>query len=86
MQLYQKIPLIFENKDYEIRLLFDEKTVSVMAFRNNYPANGFRHQIQIPKTWDARSIMKSEVVNELVELTKKDIVEKKWDRLRNSIK
>jgi hypothetical protein len=45
MRLFKKIPITFEGKDYEIRVLYEDTTISVIAFLNNYPANGYRHQI-----------------------------------------
>jgi len=85
MLLYKKIPMKFEEKDYEIRVLYDDTTINVVAFLNNYPVNGFRHQIQVPKKFEAKKILKTDAVKELVEITKNDIIEKRWERLLKSL-
>ena len=73
MKLFKKIPMIFEDKNYEIRILYDETTINVVAFHNNYPANGYRHQIIIPKKCNIRKLLEKHPVNELVEISKSDI-------------
>ena len=85
MKLYEKIPVKFEGKDYEIRVLYDDTTINVVAFLNNHPANGFRHQIQFPKKFDGETIVTSEAVKGLVELSKKDVLEKKWETFMETI-
>jgi len=85
MTLFKKIPMKFEEKDYEIRVLYDETTVNVVAFLNNYPFNGFRHQIQFPKKFDVKTILKADAVKELVEIVKNDIIEKRWEKLLKAL-
>jgi len=36
MILYKKYPMIFEEKNYEIRVLYDDTTINVVSFLNNY--------------------------------------------------
>ena len=81
MILYKKVPFSFEEKNYEIRVFYDDKTINIVAFRNNYPANGFRHQIKISKSIAIEEILKQKVINELIEICKKDISEKRWEQL-----
>ena len=81
MILYKKVPFSFEEKNYEIRVFYDDKTINIAAFRNNYPANGFRHQIKISKSITIEEILKQKVIDELIEICKKDISEKRWERL-----
>ena len=85
MTLFKKIPMKFEEKDYEIRVLYDDTTVNVIAFLNNYPFNGFRHQIQVPKKFEVKRILKTEAVKELVEMAKNDIIEKRWEKLLKTL-
>jgi len=85
MILFKKIPTKIEKKDYEIRILYDETTVNVVAFLNSYPANGFRHQIQIPKKFEVKKALKADAVKELVEMSKNDIIEKRWERLLKTL-
>ena len=81
MILYKKVPFSFEEKNYEIRVFYDDKTINIVAFRNNYPANGFRHQIKISKSIAIEEILKQKVIDELIEICKKDISEKRWEQL-----
>ena len=81
MILYKKVPFSFEEKNYEIKVFYDDKTINIVAFRNNYPANGFRHQIEISKNFSVKEIVNQKVINELIEIGKKDIFEKRWERL-----
>lgn len=85
MTLFEKIPFKFEEEDYEIRVLYDEKTINVVAFHNNHPANGFRHQVKIPKYLDINQLLEADVLKELIEMAKNDIVEKRWEKLLNEL-
>ena len=81
MILYKKYPIIFEEKDYEIKVLYDNTTINVVAFLNNYPANGFRHQVKISKKIDIKRMLEMDTVKDLVEISKNDIIEKRWEKL-----
>ena len=81
MLLHKKISWPFENKNYEIRILYDDRTINVVAFLNNYPVNSFRHQNTISKRCDVKEFLEKEPVLELVEISKTDITEKRWERL-----
>ncbi len=54
MFLFKKIPFVFEEKDYEIKMFYNADTVNIVAFRKHYPANGFRHRIKISKSLDMK--------------------------------
>ena len=81
MILYKAIPFTFDGKDYEVKIFHDENLLNVVAFKNNYPANGFRHQIKFPKSASVKKMLGHEVIDEYVEMCKKDISEKRWERL-----
>lgn len=81
MILYKKVPFSFEEKNFEIKIFLDDNTINIVAFRNNYPANGFRHQIKISKSIPVEEILKQNVIDELIEICMKDISEKRWERL-----
>ncbi|MBC8400446.1 MAG: hypothetical protein ISR95_07030 [Candidatus Marinimicrobia bacterium] len=85
MKLFKKIPMIFEDKKYEIRILYDSTTINVVAFLNNHPANGYRHQVIIPKKCDIKRVLEKHSVNELVEISKSDISQKYWEKLAKVI-
>ena len=77
MFLFKKIPFVFEEKDYEIKMFYNADTVNIVAFRKHYPANGFRHRIKISKSLDMKKILQSKVIDEYIDLCKKDITEKR---------
>jgi len=81
MIFYKKVPFSFEEKNFEIKIFRDDNTINIVTFRNNYPANGFRHQIKISKNIPIEEILKQKVIDELIEICKKDISEKRWERL-----
>jgi hypothetical protein len=80
MTLFKKIPIPFEEKQYEIRVLYDESTVNVVAFLHNHPLNGFRHQVKISKRVDIRGTLEMNAAADLIEICKKDILEKRWQK------
>ena len=81
MTLFKKVPMSHENRDYEIRVLYDDSAINIVAFMNNYPVNGFRHRILIPRNRDVKEVLKKEPVQELIDISKRDITEKRWERL-----
>ena len=85
MILFQKIPMTFEEKSYEIRVLYDDTIISVVAFLNNHPANGYRHHIQLPRKCDVQRVLEQDIIDGLVEMTKNDIIEKRWEKLSRII-
>lgn len=85
MKLFKKIPIRLEAKEYELRVLYDNTTINVVAFQNNHPANGYRHQVQLPKNCNVNGLLKKYPVNELVEVSKADLTEKRWEKLSRLI-
>ena len=85
MKLYKKIPFSFQNEEFEVRILYDENLINVAAFKNNYPANGFRYQIKISKNLDDKKLLRAVSKNGIVNKCKSDITEKKWEKLVNKI-
>lgn len=86
MKLFKKIPFTFEEKGYEIRVLYDNATINVVAFLNNHPANGYRHQVKLPKQCGVEEILERGAATELVEICKNNIVEKRWGTLSKMIR
>jgi len=80
MILFKKIPMSFEEKQYEIRVLYDETTVNVVAFLQNHPANGFRHQVKMSKHVDIKGVLEMNAAEDLIEICKNDILEKRWEK------
>ena len=85
MKLFKKIPISFEEKEYEIRVLYDDTVINVVGFLDNHPANGYRHQVQLPRKCNVPEVLKQNIVEELVEMSKNDIVEKRWERISKII-
>ena len=81
MRLFRKEPMTFEEKTYEIRVYYSDNIINVVTFLNNYPANGFRHQIQLPRKCNIEGVLKEAMLDELIEMSKKDIIEKRGERL-----
>ena len=81
MILFKKVPFTFEEQNYEIRVLYDEQLITIATFHNNYPCNGFRHHIQISKKLSVSDILQRQVIDEIIEIAKRDILEKRWERL-----
>ena len=81
MLLYKKVPYSFAERDYEIEVFYDNNTINIVAFKNHYPANGFRHQIKISKNLVMKEILQHKIINEFIEICKRDISEKRWERL-----
>jgi len=81
MPLYKKVPFSFAEKDYEIKVFYDNNTINIVAFQNHYPANGFRHQIKFSKNLVMKELLQSKVIDEFIEICKKDISEKRWEKL-----
>ena len=86
MKFYSKTPITFEEKTYEIRVYYSDTLINIVSFLNNYPANGFRHQIQLPPKSNVESILNDAMIDELVEMSKKDITAKRGDQLSKIIK
>lgn len=80
MILFKKIPMICEGRNYEIRVLYDDSVINVVAFLNNHPANGFRHQVKISKQVDIKGVLETDAAKELVEICKNDIIGKRWEK------
>ena len=81
MLLYKKVLYSFAERDYEIKVFYDNNTINIVAFKNHYPANGFRHQIKISKNLAMKKILQQKVIDEFIEICKRDISEKRWERL-----
>ena len=62
-------------------MLYDDTSIHVIAFLDNHPANGYRYQIKIPTEFDVEKVLGTDIVGELVEISKSDIIEKRWEKL-----
>lgn len=85
MKLFKKIPISIEEKDYEIRVLYDDAVINVVAFLDNHPANGYRHQIKLPNKCNVLEVLEQNIAGKLIEMTKNDIIEKRWEKTYETI-
>ncbi len=85
MKLFKKIPISIEEKDYEIRVLYDDTVINVVAFLDNHPANGYRHQIKLPNKCNVLEVLEQNIAGKLIEMTKNDIIEKRWEKTYETI-
>ena len=81
MLFFRSILFTFENKEYEIKVFYNDTLINILAFHNNYPVNGFRHQIKISKNLSSKELLKQKALDETIEIAKQDICEKRWERL-----
>ena len=81
MFLFKSISFTFENKDYEVKVFHNDTLINILVFHNSYPVNGFRHQINISKNLSVNKLLKGETIDEIIEIARKDILEKRWERL-----
>jgi hypothetical protein len=80
MELFQSKQLSFEGQDYEIRVLYEEGLINVAAFRDKHPASGYRYQIKLPKRCDVLGCLERNIMDPLVEMCEKDILERRWEK------
>ena len=81
MNLFKKVSFTFEERDYDIKVFYNDTLITVVAFHNNYPANSFRHQITVSKKLPVRELLGKDVIDEIIEVSKGDIVERRSERL-----
>ena len=86
MQLIKKVPLTYQNKNYEIRLLFEDNMINAVVFHDNRPANGYRHRVLLPKNCNVNKMLATEIVDELIEISKADVIEGRGDELTKVIR
>ncbi|MDX2495245.1 MAG: hypothetical protein QNK27_09820 [Desulfuromusa sp.] len=86
MQLLKKVPLMHQNKDYEIRVLFEDNVINAVVFYDNRPANGYRHRILLPEDCNVNNLLATEIVDELIAISKSDVTEGRGDKLTKVIR
>jgi hypothetical protein len=57
MQGCQILPFSCDGNDYEIRVTSDGVTVSVRAFLNGTPANGYVYQVNLITAFDLKKLI-----------------------------
>lgn len=85
MTLYKKIPWDFEQDKFEICIYHDKNIISIIMFKDNHPANGFRYQMQIPKDLEIQKVLNNDSYSHLIEYCKQDTIEGRWDNVLQTI-
>ena len=85
MELYKVTPVEFEGKKFEVKVLHGGNVINVVAFLNHYPADGYRHQLVLPKNCDVVKMLDSEAVSDLLDLTIAEIKEGKVEKLTKAM-
>ena len=85
MNLFKKIPFRSDGKEYEIRILYEQNIINIAPFLNNYPANGFRYQIQIPKSADITKLLDENLYLHLLDQCRDDITQNRWSVIQRVI-
>ena len=80
MKSFKNIPFTHEGKEYEIRIFHDDSKVTVIAFSNHYPANGYRYQVQFSKNIKIEQYLEAHNLENLIDFAKKDILNNSWDK------
>ena len=78
MKTFKKIPFSHNGEKYEIRIMYDESNVKIVAFLHNHPANGFRYILNFPKKYDIKKALKNDNLNTLIDFSRADIREDRW--------
>ncbi len=81
MELHKNISWEHAGNEYQIRIMFDANLINVVAFTNNYPANGFRYQVLLPKSSNVQNILSSGNFSNLIDNAKEDIKNNRWENL-----
>ncbi len=79
MILHKIIPWEFEKTKYDIRIYYDKNIISIVVFKENRPANGFRYQIQVPKNIKIEKVLNSDRYSHLIGYCKQDVVDGRWN-------
>ena len=51
---------------------------------HNHAASGFRYQIIVPKNVETQKLLKLNDMTYFIEMTNKDVLEKRWDKFSKS--
>ena len=78
MEVYKNIRWEHDGKEYEIRIMFEDKLINILPFHNNHPVNGFRYQIQLSKNAQVKKLLKVENFTHIIENAKEDIKNERW--------
>ena len=84
MRLFRSIPVRVGGEDFEIRVYYEENLINVLAFHRGRPANGYRHQVQVPKECNIAELLERYPVPELVASCRNDLETGTWNTVQKN--
>jgi len=67
------IPFSANDKDYEVRVVFDGSTFRLRAFLGGRPANGFEYSLTMETAMDVRDLAGIDAVTELIRVAQEHV-------------
>jgi len=80
MQLFKKIPFRYNENNYDICIYFEGNLINISTFKSNYPANGYRYQVQLPKNVKIENLLDEKNFTNLIDMARTDIIENRWEK------
>jgi len=81
MEQFKKIPWQHSGQEYEIRIMYSDRLINILAFKDSYPLNGFRYQVQMAKNSDVKELLRTADFGHIVEVVKDDVMKDRWNKL-----
>jgi len=85
VELVNRIPFVFEEQEYEIRIYQDGMIFKVRAFLNEEPANGYTYEADFSTRIGLKRHFGLSAIDNLIEDAKADIRNKTWQRLLEAL-
>jgi hypothetical protein len=86
MEELQRIPFMFEDNQYEVRVMHGNNLIHVLVFGKNYPATNFRYQLLLPKKTPPEIILGTDILEEMIASAKQDIFENRMEKVKAILK
>ena len=80
MDTIKVVPFEFENEKYEVRAVRKGFDISVSAYKNGEPANGYVYHVSVSTAFDFNKKFPVNAVDHLIETAKSDIEVKMWEK------
>ncbi len=75
MQKIETLLFQWQDKDYEIRIVFDGSSLVVRAYHDGKPANGFSYRVDMTTASDLKKLIGLESIGELIKPARDDVIE-----------
>ncbi|MEA2095434.1 MAG: hypothetical protein U9P73_01905 [Candidatus Cloacimonadota bacterium] len=80
MQNYEVVNFQHAGEDYEIRVISDGETVTIKAFTNGEPANGYVYQINLMTAFDLKKLIGMDAIKNFIKLAEDDVRKNRWKK------